>query len=918
MKVIFYKIVISIHLIASLCVQTAMAQELPKSPVQMKIERVGGMTHIEFMGQNEWQYDLKQSGSLLELTMPLVDEVSLEKVKEFQSLLVERIEVENLSANKTQFKIYLNDDRIENFDYLTQKPNNLVIDLFVNSEQVLADIRDRKEKELVAQRKKEQEALAKINKTKGNRTPAFAEYVTVDKEKVEPRKINNRSTELPLAPEGPIEDLFDFGGIVSSGFSDDDLEAKVIEAKGNIYLRYPLLKLENTHLRELQSFHPDYEIRSSFSDENKQARNLLKLFNQKSFASFLKAKKIYKKTFPQSIYDEILYYVEADTWVELWKINQRPEFLKKAMDIYKMLIERYPDSKIAERTLIYSGLLAHNVGEFFVATKMLRRYLKTYPHSPFNNHIKIYLADSLAHLNNFDGARNVLNDVIAAGERDTAAEASYRLGDIEFLKQRFRRAERAYDDAVKKYPNYVSRFPNAVFNKAEAQFNLAEYPKSLETYKEFFQKYPQHSYSAFALTRIGELVDLLKEDKRKAQGFYNESFFRFRNSVGGTIARIRSLSQRFKDMKEKELEASVAEIKKREKAIDLHQVDEFSAFMISDGYYTRGEYLNAANTLINYFQVNPKPVNIKKFEKRISRAIAGEVRELLNTGDTVKALHIIESHQKSWLSKSRRVDVQLFRGMAYEKMDLFDEALDSYQRIEQRMKDIAGTKEERERKVFEYYPTFDQINLRQAVVQYQMGDKNKSLAFLNKVKKINELDPDSKVDFHFTLSQIAFDNKKYKESLQTANLVNKSAIIDADKRQKFNIFLSKVYEKNQQFDKAISILEEFHKKFKGEQDQVYVLSRLFQLYRSKGLKEKAIKTGEELIASYGNSNNLDKERYYLGELYFNNNNEKKAQRTWKGLTKKSMWEELANNKMVSGNWKKQTEEKMNRIPAMAK
>ena len=67
--------------------------------------------------------------------------------------------------------------------------------------------------------------------------------------------------------------------------------------------------------------------------------------------------------------------------------------------------------------------------------------------------------------------------------------------------------------------------------------------------------------------------------------------------------------------------------------------------------------------------------------------------------------------------------MQLFRGMAYEKMDLLDEALGSYERIEKRMKGLTGTKEEKERKVFEYYPSLDQVHLRQAVVLYKKGKK---------------------------------------------------------------------------------------------------------------------------------------------------------------------------------------------------
>lgn len=881
----------------------------PKHGISAHIERVGGMTHFEFNGKKEWAYDLKKEGMILHLTIPKLSLDATDKLESFNSVLVEKIELDNEHSNKTKMAIHLSDKRVDSFDYLTQDPNNLVVDLFVDNDDIISDIKKKKAAAKVA--KAEKPKPKKID-----RNPAFAEFFTVDKPKDQPKKVDD--SPLSLTADYTVDELFDFGSLSRTDYNEGDLEASVIEAEGNIYLRFPILKLENKHLQELQSFAPEYEIRKSFSDENKQARVLLKLFNNRSFASFIKAKKIYKKTFPQSAYDEILNYVEADTWVELWKLNKRPEYLSKAMDIYRMLIERYPNSKIAERTLIQAGLLAHDVGEYFIATKMLRRYLKNYPYSPFNNHIKIYLADALAHLNNYDGARVAYDQVIKDDERDTAAEATYRLGDIYFLKQSFRRAERSYDEALKKYPRYAGRFPNAVFNKAEAQFNLAEYPSSLETYKEFFKKFPTHPYSAYALTRIGELINLLKHDKRAAQGFYNEAFFRFRNSMGGTIARMRSLSQRFKDMKDEELKTSIQEIKDREKAIDLHQVDEFSSFMISDGYYDRGNYLDAANALINYFQINPKPVNIKKFEKRISRAIAGEVRELLRKGDLVAALKIIESHQKSWLSKSRRVDVQYFRAKAYEKMNLFDEALDSYARIEKRMRGLKGTKEEKERKVFEYYPSFDEIYLRQAVSRYHNKEKKTALSLLNKVKKINELDPQSKVDFYFTLSKLSFDSKNYADALKTMNLADESIIEDPEKREKFNVFLSEVFEKNGQFDKALGILEKFYEKYKGEQDQVYILSRLFQLYRSKGLNQKAINTGQTLLADYSTKYNLDKERYYLGELLFNENQGKEAQRVWKDLTKKSMWSELARNKQVSDEWKQEQNNKINRIPAMAK
>ena len=84
------------------------------------------------------------------------------------------------------------------------------------------------------------------------------------------------------------------------------------------------------------------------------------------------------------------------------------------------------------------------------------------------------------------------------------------------------------------------------------------------------------------------------------------------------------------------------------------------------------------------------------------------------------------------------------------------------------------------------------------------------------------------------------------------------------------------------------------------------------------MKDKAINTGNTLLSDYGTKHNLDKERYYLGELLFSQNKEKEASKVWKDLTKKSMWSELAKNKQVSDGWKQETENKINRIPAMAK
>ncbi len=917
MKVLVLFLILNLVFVAERVCGEAQIQD---QGVMAHVERVGSMTHFEFSGQNEWDYDIKREGRTLKMILPKMNDASIQKFIETNSLLVEKVEVGDEMPNKTMLSITLSDEKVESFDYLTQKPSLLVIDIFVEDDKILQELKTKKEKTLIAKNEeaKKEEKKKKIAKKSSRekskeRSPA-SEYMVVGDGQVD--YYNQDEPTQRKIPQN-IQELYDFSSLGASNM-DTSLEANVIEAQGNIYLRFPALKLKNPHLKELESYRPQYEIKKSFSDENKQARTLLALFNQRSFASFIKGKRIFKKTFPKSTYDEILSYVEADTWIELWKLNKRQEYLNQAMNLYKMLIERYPKSPIAERTLINTGMLAHNVGEFFIATKMLKRYVQNYGLSPFVDTVKLYLADSLAQLKNYDGAYNILNDVNQTGETGAKIEAKYRMGDIFFLKQSFRRSEQAYLEALTEYPEAYEKYPNAIFNMAEAQFNLAEYKNSLDSFKKFYETFPNHDYSAYALTRSGELVDIIYRDKQWAQGFYNESYYKYRDTMGGALARMRSLSQRFKDMKEKELKYAEEEIFRLKKQVNLPNLDEFAHFMISDGYFGKKDYLKSAQALIEYFQLNPQPANIRKFEKRISRSIASQVDLDINKGRHVQALDLIEKHQKSWLSKSQRVDIQMARAQIYENMGLYKEALSSYDRIDRRLKELSGTREEVERRVFENYPSTDLVALRKAVTYYEMDDKKASLDSLKGVKNIQALKNDAKFDYYFTLSQFSDDNKKYQDAIKTVLLIKPDQISNPEQALKYNLYLASLYEKNKDYDNALATLEKYLPNIKNEEDEFYAKTRIFSIHLNLPSKQKAIKVGEELIAKYAAKKNLDKERYYLGDLYFQTDQLNKAKETWKSLPKKSMWSELAKNKEESGGWSEKTAKSLEKIPAMQK
>lgn len=905
----------------------------PKVPVDLAIRRVGEMTHIEISGRKEWDYQLKKVSDGYTVLLPPLTSQSQEALLRYHDLLVKAVNVKGAPGQKSQLHVVTQDPGIESFDYLTQEPSRLIIDFYAKDDKLLAKLRkqaseqakstvvhaeSKKAKKTSAQGKNSKRGLASSKEGLKNqvidRRPAFSEFLFTEENtnliKDDTAKISD------YEPNQRFEKYFDFSFLKNN--NDNSQAAKVIEARGNIYLRFPMLRLPNRHLKELEKYPPSYKIKESFSDENKQARFLETLFNRKSYASFIKAKGLFKKNFPASKYDEILDYMEADSWVALWKDSKSKGQLEKAIDLYKKITERNPASRLAERSQIFIALLAHEEMRYFEAGKLLKRYLTNYPQSPFREEMKIYMADTLAQLNNYDGALKIYSELRKSERPEISIEAQFRKADIYFLQKEYRKAEKNYNLAMGKNPNHQGKFPNAWFNTAESLFNLADYQPSLNAFKNFYQKFPSHPYSAFALTRIGELVDILSGDRSKAQGFYNESVFRFPASEGAAIAKIRSLSQRFPKMKSSEIEYSINEINNKATMITLDHIDEFAAFMVSDGHYWRGEFQKAIDTLIGYFQKDPNPVHMSKFVKRISRSIAGELRDLVQKHRPIQALQVIQDHEKSWLSKSGRVDVQFYRARSIEQMGLFDKAQKSYLRLLARLKKLEGSKEEKERKVFEYYPTQDQIYTRVAVTQFEKGLKDEVVASLKQVEKPLGLDDSDRQDYFLTLSKLEYGNKNYQKAKELMELVKDIPILKKEKRDKVYVYLSSVYEKNREFDKALALLENYYnqsKKLEGG-DNIYILSRLFNLYKGKGFNEKAIQTGEELLAKYSKDHDLDKERYDLGELYFNQKNTKRAQKVWKDLKKKGVWTEVAKNKMEAKGWKSSTREKLDRIPAM--
>src|SRR5690606_9095044 len=146
--------------------------------------------------------------------------------------------------------------------------------------------------------------------------------------------------------------------------------------------------------------------------------------------------------------------------------------------------------------------------------------------------------------------------------------------DVFFKKGDYEAAVEAYKKSMKEHPFAESRYPNALYNTAEALFWRAEYKESLDTYLKFLRTYPSHEHGSYAMTRVGELLEILGADQALVMGALLESQFRFRGSEGAAVARVRMLSQKMKGMKEKELAKTLSEMREYIKTSKLPKMGE--------------------------------------------------------------------------------------------------------------------------------------------------------------------------------------------------------------------------------------------------------------------------------------------------------------------------------------------------------
>lgn len=887
--------------------------------VSAQISNMGDTVHLELEGRTQWDYDIQKKSeknkTFVQMSIPAISADSEKDLQSFSSPIVKAVKIQhNGPDGKYTLTFEMASADVEPFDYLTEKPSRLIVDFFKqkNSEEDSA------------------KPTGKKTATKGKK--AAAKSVAA----LPAKKRTPASDALVVNPDGAKLADNDFGhsGIFDGGdpsfdrFSVKDYEVKedsVIASRQKVYLDFPMLQIQSPYFQILQSRAPLYEIAPKDTDENKQARLLLTLFQNKRYNVYLKSAEWFHQKFPDSEYEEMIRFMTADAHFAIWLQSRNADDFDTAMLKYRQALEKYPESSLAERTMFLMGFATLDRGDYLGTLRLFQNLLAKRPNSANKDIARFALADAYLKLNRFGEANQLYSEIEKDASNDKyKIEAAYRQGDVDYLKKDYAGALTQYQTALKKFPAGAADYPNAIYNQAAASFNLKDYRKSLDTYREFLKKFPSNEQAGYAMTRVGELLDILGADKRRVMGAYLETYFRYGETPSATVARLHMLSEKMNTMKPKEVDKAVEDIQELAKKSDLPKMDQFATLMISEGYNRRKEFNKATKLLIDFYQQHPTTVDTTLFGARITKNINEELSGLVDTGKFIPALDIYNKYADTWLKGSQRIDTKYNLGRAYEQAGVFPQAEVLYKDTLNKIYALKGTPAEKERNVFEHLPSEDKLSLRLAEATWQESKFSEAYDFLKNIKKpesLSEVEQIERVQLAATLlekrgevdSAIRYLSELLKAWSGLPHLLAEPYLSLAQLEVKKGDSAEAI-----KALKQIDNLQTDSKKVSPE-THAKALSLLADLQIQKKDNEDAAGTLKKLLDQYGADKPLASYRYKLGDIYFQKGEKQKAADVWNDLKseKNDFWYKLAQEQLQSADWKNEYKKYIKRIPAMS-
>lgn len=860
---------------------------------QAVLKNQGETLSFELSGKKDWSYDIKRTTEKGETKVVLVvknlSDSSISQLKNVKNPFVKTVRV-----NSNQIEFVLVDSKVETFDYLTDSPSKLIVDFYKEESQETVQKQTKPELD--------KKAVA-TNKAKVKRSPAGVDYFRVDdfddQAAYPDTKIDLQSGLFDKDKENQFSRFY-----LKSFEMSKNPDARVMS---DYYLQYPMLNREFIFWTKIKNEMPEYEITVKNSEENKQIRLIKKLFDKKRLYVLKQTVDWFEKKYPSSDYLEVAYAMAADAFIAEWNKDKEKKHFDLAQQFYEKLLSRFPNSPLAERTSLSLSFYELDKKNYLAALRKLNSHKEKYSNSISSSYAELGQALCLDRLGKNNEALNLAKSIEINGKNELSkVEAAYLTADLLMQGKKFESAAQKYNESLAKYPNYSELFPNTYFNKMESYFQLNKNAEAHAAALEFIKQFPNHDYAPYAMTRLGEIIELAGTNQQKAVGAYLETHFRYGNNPKTIIAKIHLLSTRMKGMKEIELESTIKQMNELAQKSDLEDIQQFKSIMISDGYLKRNEYEKAIDVLNKYNQEAFQTKNLDLTNSRIRNTIHKYMQYLSENGQHKQVLQVYQKYADNILRKQEKPETYFHLGQAYQAAGAYDEALKKYSQSSKSLDENESGSLNKNR-----------LHLAQAEALFEKNDFVQAENELDQIKKpeiMSEKDQVSRIELASKIYEKKGDYTTAIRYLTEAKRVWQNQphlLVNSHLR------LAQLLNKSGKSDQAIQVLNEFLQQNISDSNKQEVQKLRSEIAIKVDDKDTAISALTYLLENSKQSSALPELRYKLGLVYFEKGEPKKAEEVWSALDQKQevYWSKLAQEKMKSFEWQDQYKKYIKRIPA---
>lgn len=466
-----------------------------------------------------------RQGVEAKLTIDRIRVNELERAKLWSDARVESVSVQPLGIDSAEVTIRFREGSTESFAYL--QGHTLVIDLW---KQASTMTKAEEEKPVLVaaspiMKKKAGRAIASISAPAHELASAHSNSA---KHQEAESTVSKRARSLVVEPLKKERDLFQKFSLAMPELKISSKESKFeIPSKLGIEDRWKFANGDKA------------------KEDGKAFEFAKKLFKEKKFGLTIKTIEIVQRDHPESIYSGELSLLKALAYKKLGEVENSPSLQNQA----KLMLEELA----ARRSESGEALPFHHVIRLYFGEQEYRNknwlnaighlefvQQSSNPEDPQTPYTQIILAEAYVKTNQPRRAERIYRYITEKYPKHILAkESAYRIADLLAVERNYNRVSNEGERALQLYPEYEKARAEVLFNIGEANFWLNRYEKAEKYLRRYIDVSSGHTNSGLAWVRLGEILEISKNDLKSARAAYMHAKNGFPFSQGDLVATVR-------------------------------------------------------------------------------------------------------------------------------------------------------------------------------------------------------------------------------------------------------------------------------------------------------------------------------------------------------------------------------------------